>query len=160
MKISHQKTFYVLRSAHVRYVKNLFTNIQKQQSKIKSTSYLLRNLQTSRVNNSRILRVKKTKFSRYYFYMNKKKQEDFQICTSVPLTLLGEIFTSVNKPRLRYFTRILIKNRQDMGYALKIHPKRNYVSYSALQTKVTFFDEPLRLLFSSRLQQVVVRPAK
>ena len=30
----------------------------------------LRNLQTSQVNNSRILRMKKAKFSGYYFYMN------------------------------------------------------------------------------------------
>ena len=29
-KISHQNTFYVLRYAHVKYTKGLFTNIQKQ----------------------------------------------------------------------------------------------------------------------------------
>ena len=30
LQISHQNTFYFLRYAHVRYVKSLFTNIQKQ----------------------------------------------------------------------------------------------------------------------------------
>ena len=34
-KISHENTFYVLRYAHVRYVKSLFTNIQSQKKKIK-----------------------------------------------------------------------------------------------------------------------------
>ena len=33
-------------------------------------AYFLRNLQTSRVNNSRILRIKNAKFWGYYFYMN------------------------------------------------------------------------------------------
>ena len=31
-KISHYNTFYFLRYSHVRYVKYLFTNIQKQQN--------------------------------------------------------------------------------------------------------------------------------
>ena len=34
-KISHYNTFYVLKYVHVRYVKSLFTNIQKQEDKIK-----------------------------------------------------------------------------------------------------------------------------
>ena len=34
-KISHWNTFYVLRYAHVKYVKSVFTNIQKQRNKIK-----------------------------------------------------------------------------------------------------------------------------
>ena len=47
-------------------------------------AYFLRNLQTSRANNSRILRTKNAKFSRHYFYMNTNIYGDFQICTSVP----------------------------------------------------------------------------
>ena len=47
--------------------------------------YFLRNLQNSRVNNSRILRIKNAKFSGKYYYMNTKIQGDFQICISVPL---------------------------------------------------------------------------
>ena len=30
LKISHQNTFYFLRYGHVRYVRNLFANIQEQ----------------------------------------------------------------------------------------------------------------------------------
>ena len=30
LKILHENTFYFLRYAHMRYVKSLFTNIQKQ----------------------------------------------------------------------------------------------------------------------------------
>ena len=35
LKISHENTFYFLRNAHVRYLKSLFTNIQKQQNMLK-----------------------------------------------------------------------------------------------------------------------------
>ena len=35
LKISHENTFYFLRYALVRYVKCLFTNIQKQQNMLK-----------------------------------------------------------------------------------------------------------------------------
>ena len=42
-------------------------------------------MQTLRGNDSRIHRVKNTKFSGYCFYMNKKIYWDFQICVSVPL---------------------------------------------------------------------------
>ena len=42
-------------------------------------------MQTSRANNLRILRVKKVKFSGYYFYMNTNIQKDFQNCIRVPL---------------------------------------------------------------------------
>ena len=51
LKISDQNTLYFLRYAHVRYVKSLFINIQKQ---------LLRNPQASRANNLGILRIKDT----------------------------------------------------------------------------------------------------
>ena len=43
-----------LRSAHMRYVKYFFTSIQKQQNMLQ-ISLILKNLQTSRVNNLRIL---------------------------------------------------------------------------------------------------------
>ena len=46
---------------------------------------LLRDLQTSQVNSSTILRIKNAKFSVYRFYMNANIQGDFQICISVPL---------------------------------------------------------------------------
>ena len=55
----HIKTIYFLRYAHVRYVKNL------------KFSLLLKKLKILRANNSRILRIKNTKFSGYCFDMNK-----------------------------------------------------------------------------------------
>ena len=51
----------------------------------KKFAYFLRNLQTSRANNSRIVRIKNAKFSGYCFYMNTNIHRDFQICISVPL---------------------------------------------------------------------------
>ena len=59
-----KSTFCVLRYAHVRYVKSLNANIQKQYNEIKIASM---------------------KFSGYYFYMNTNIQGYFQICISVPL---------------------------------------------------------------------------
>ena len=47
-------------------------------------AYFLRKIQTLRVNNSRILRIKNTKFSGYYFNTNTNVQGDFQFCISVP----------------------------------------------------------------------------
>ena len=41
-------------------------------------------MQSLRLNNSRILRIKNEKLSEYYFYMNKNIQGDFQICISIP----------------------------------------------------------------------------
>ena len=80
-----KNTFYFLKYVQVRYVKNLFTNIQKQQN-ISKLAYFLENLQTSRANNSRILRVKDAKFFGQCFYLNISIQGEFQICISVPLT--------------------------------------------------------------------------
>ena len=64
----------------------------------KKLAYFLRNLQTSRINNLRIPRVKKTKFSGYCFYMNTKISGDFQICISIPLIItmkLGNYFIKI-----------------------------------------------------------------
>ena len=40
--------------------------------------------------NSRIHRIKKAKFSGYFFYMNRNIWEDFQMCISVPLSISSE----------------------------------------------------------------------
>ena len=45
-------------------------------------AYFLRKIQTLRVNNSRILTIKNSKFLGYYFYMNLNIWGDFQICIS------------------------------------------------------------------------------
>ena len=62
LKVSHYKTVYFLRYTHPRYMKCLFTNIQKRSNMLKS-SLLLKKIQTLRVNNSRICRIKNAKFS-------------------------------------------------------------------------------------------------
>ena len=54
----------------------------------KKLAYFLRNLQTLRVNNSRILRFKNVKFSGYSFYMRTNIWWNFQICISVSLKRL------------------------------------------------------------------------
>ena len=51
----------------------------------KKLAYFLRNLKTSRGNNSRIRSIKNAKFSGYCFYMHTTILGDFQICISVPL---------------------------------------------------------------------------
>ena len=53
---------------------------------VKKLAYCLRKIQTLRVNNSRILMIKK--FSGYYFHINLNILGDFQICISVPLNIL------------------------------------------------------------------------
>ena len=57
----------------------------------------LRNLQASRVNNSRILRIKIAKFSGYCFYVNTNIQIDFQICISLPLRAFIKRFEAPQK---------------------------------------------------------------
>ena len=83
-KVSHYNAVYFLRYTHPRYMKCLFTNIQKQQN-CQKVAYFLRKIQTSRVNNSRILRFKNVIFSGYSFYRKPSTQRNFQICISVLL---------------------------------------------------------------------------
>ena len=45
----------------------------------------------SPANNSRIFRIKNTKYSGHCFYMNTNIHGDFQICVSVPLKYLMTI---------------------------------------------------------------------
>ena len=49
-------------------------------------AYFLRNLETSRANNSRILMIKVKKFSGSCFYLNTNIYGNFQMYISVPLT--------------------------------------------------------------------------
>ena len=56
-------------------------------------AYFLRKIQTSRANNSRILMIKNAKFSGYNFIRNTNISWDFQICISVPLMELPQLFT-------------------------------------------------------------------
>ena len=81
LKISYLNTFYFLRYTHVRfvrYVKSLFTNIQKDRFKNQP-------ILTPRGNNSRILRIRNARFSGYCFHVMTNIQVDSQICISVSL---------------------------------------------------------------------------
>ena len=60
----------------------------------KKLAYVLRNLQTSQVYNSRSLKIKNANFSAYCFYMSTNIKGDFQICVSVPLIHLMSLFPS------------------------------------------------------------------
>ena len=51
----------------------------------KKVAYFLRNLQTSRANNSRTLRFKNAKFSEQCFYQEPSIYQNFQNCIRVPL---------------------------------------------------------------------------
>ena len=73
-KISHFNNYYFLKYAYVQYVRSLF-----------NYSGTVRNLQTSRTNNSRTLWTKNPKYSGYYFYMNTNIYRDFQVCISALL---------------------------------------------------------------------------
>ena len=63
--------------------------------------YLLRKMQTSRVSNSRILRIENAKCSGYYFDINPNIQWNFQIYISLPLSSyrvgrMGKVLHSVS----------------------------------------------------------------
>ena len=62
------------------------------------------------MNNSRTFTIKNVKFSGYYLYMNSNIWGDFQICISVPLSLLKK----QNQPNL-------IKNEKLKKVLSKIH---------------------------------------
>ena len=56
-------------------------------------THFLRSLQTSRPNYSRILRIKKVKFSGYCSYVNTNIKGDFPVYISVPLKIYGLIIS-------------------------------------------------------------------
>ena len=78
----------------MRYVKSLFTNIQKQWNMLKISLFFKKFTDlTSQANNARILRIKNAKLSGNYFYINANIQGGFQICISVPLMLKQKCFS-------------------------------------------------------------------
>ena len=66
---------------------------------------VLRKIQTLRVNNLRILTIKNTKLSRYYFYINLNILGDIQICISVPLRHFDDDIR-LRLLRLKLFTKL------------------------------------------------------
>ena len=72
-------------------------------------AYILRKIQTLRVNNSTILTIKNANLSGYYFYMNMNMWGDFQICISVPLmVILKFVYTNKEKVDIRFHSTALI----------------------------------------------------
>ena len=55
--------------------------------------YLLRKIQTLRVNNWRVLRIKNSKLSKYGFYMSPNILRNFQTCIRIPLKLEANLAT-------------------------------------------------------------------
>ena len=100
-------------------------------------------MQTSRVNNSRILRIKNAKFSEYCFYMNTNIQGDFQICISLPLKVINlflfdELLTVKTEPQQtfcrkdktlarKFYENITTRWR---NYLVRTDPSRNKNSIS------------------------------
>ena len=118
-KVLHYNIFYFLNSVHPRYMKCLFTNIHKQQNKLKS--YFLRKIQTSQVNNSRIRRIKNAKFSRYHFYINPNivKFSNPHQCTFNPICrcqndIKATIHYLPHCPNCLDERRTLLENAQNM----------------------------------------------
>ena len=105
LKISYLNTFYFLRYAHVRfvrYVKSLFTNIQKDRFKNQP-------ILTPRGNNSRILRIRNARFSGYCFHIITNIQVDSQICISVSLISELNLSQVIHKDtRTRYIEVSLV----------------------------------------------------
>ena len=105
LKISYLNTFYFLRYAHVRfvrYVKSLFTNIQKDRFKNQP-------ILTPRGNNWRILRIRNARFSGYCFHVITNIQVDSQICVSVSLISELNLSQVIHKDtRTRYIEVSLV----------------------------------------------------
>ena len=91
-------------------------------------AYFLRNLQTSRANNSRILGTKNAKFSGYCFYMNTNIYCDFEICISAPLIVLFHLECGGNPILIIIIFGLLISNLQSDYLALFIFDMFNGLS--------------------------------
>ena len=74
--------FWVIRT---RNILNVCLQTYRNNGICLKVAYFLRKIQTLRVNNSTILRIKNAKFSGYCFHMNPNIQWNFQICVSVSL---------------------------------------------------------------------------
>ena len=81
----HIKTPFTFWDMHTEEMWKVCLGTLRNNSICQKLAYFLRNFKTSRVNNSRILRIKNAKFSGYCFYMNANISWDFQICISIPL---------------------------------------------------------------------------
>ena len=105
MKICHNLRLHLKIVCWIFHIKATFTfwdmctwdtwNIQKN-NRCQKLAYFLRNLQTSRANNSKILGIKNAKSSGYCFYLYTNIWGDFQIYISVSLRrLAAKKFTQI-----------------------------------------------------------------
>ena len=68
----------------------IFLYVRVHKKMIARKFRILNPKNSSRANNSRILRIKNAKFSGHYFRTNANIQANFQICISVPLRLISK----------------------------------------------------------------------
>ena len=121
----------------IKFAKFLFTNIKKQQNMLKKLAYFLRKIQFLRVNNSRILTIKKAKFSRYYFHINLNILRDFQICISVPLNINYVAVIQLN--RTIKLCEAILPRKDDQVFDLNKHKDlKNGSSYKKLKISYIF----------------------
>ena len=77
LKISRSSTFYFLRYAHVRYVKSVFTNIQKQQNMLKISLLFQKFTKLQGADNSRIRIIQNAKNFKVLFVYEHKHRGRF-----------------------------------------------------------------------------------
>ena len=127
--------FLIFTGKHVcrflKFVKYLFTNIQKQQNTLKSSLFLTK-IQSLRMNHSRIISIRNAKFSGYYFCMNQNMKVDFQICNSVPL-----ITNNVGWVLLERFVDLLNVCFNDMQINIWLYLSSSHFGISFLQEHMT-----------------------
>ena len=88
----HIMILFTFWNIHTRGIWNVCSQTYRNNRISKKLACFLRNIQTSRVNNSRIFRFKNAEFSRNCFHMEPSIWWNFQIFISVPFTLLVKAF--------------------------------------------------------------------
>ena len=88
----HIMILFTFWNIHTRGIWNVCSQTYRNNRISKKLACFLRNIQTSRVNNSRIFRFKNAEFSRNCFHMEPSIWWNFQIFISVPFTLFVKAF--------------------------------------------------------------------
>ena len=127
----------------------------------------LRNLQTSRINNSRILKIRNAKFAGCCFYMNTNIERDFQIYVSVCIYIFFKIFFHNNQYNCKILLSLILSlwieaslRKITLEIALKAVTvcgciyvvsiiKKNPINVDMVFTRIQF----LRLLGTWKLQE-------
>ena len=98
-KVSHSNNFQFLRYAYFWKEKCFFANIQKQQNMSINKLLCLKEIQNLQVNISRIMQIRKAKFSEY-FQIITNIQGYCEICIKVLLKKIKERKRQVNNHKL------------------------------------------------------------